>query len=311
MKALFFTLVIFAAIFLGYDYYFAPAGTKIVFKSLNVVPPAPEPAVHVAPLPLPEKPATVPPVASAPLVPAPVTPSAPPVPSTAAVTAPTTEPNGFTPPRFEPVEMLTANWTKIPPSAFPRPVHLTKDVEFKMSVGTSKMAAGGAAVALAFDNGMLTIAPTETSPARAVVSLDATDLKSILNTAYENWKPLRTDMLRKLYARKLAGLKSQGVMMAPTGSLDAGGKPVRNPDGTYPVLLASISSGQVTEVTTKNVHSWGEPTPAKIEGKDGWSIKVNYDATTIFGPMPVEAQALVVDGHVKGWYYTGSGEEVP
>lgn len=309
MKALLFTLIIFAAAFLGYDYYLAPVGTKVVFKSLNVAPPAPVRTVETAP-------AIEKPVTTAPTAPEVSKPETAPVPSSPqtpvpVAAGPVAEPNGFTPPKFEPVEVLTANWTKIPPSAFPRAVRLTRDVELKMGAGSAKMTAGGAAVALAFDNGTLTIAPSETSPARAAVPLDATDLKTILSTAYENWKPLRTDMLRKLYERKLANLKSQGIMLAPTGSLDAGGKPVRNADGTYPILLASISSGQVTEVATKNVHSWGEPTPAKIEGKDGWSIKVNYDATTIFGPMAVEAQALIFNGRVKGWYYTGSGEEVP
>lgn len=59
------------------------------------------------------------------------------------------------------------------------------------------------------------------------------------------------------------------------------------------------------------MHRWGEATQVPIEGKTGWSVKVNYDANTIFGPMAVEAQALILDGRVKGWYYTGSGEEVP
>ena len=47
------------------------------------------------------------------------------------------------------------------------------------------------------------------------------------------------------------------------------------------------------------------------QGKDGWAIKVEYQADTIFGLQPVEAQALVVNGRVQGWFYTGSGEEVP
>ena len=307
MKALFFTLIILGAAFLGYDYFMAPAGTKVVFKSLNVVPP--QPAQPTAPTPAPEE-KPISPAPEKPAAPAPA-PEAPKVAPAAAPAAPATERNGFTPPTFEPVEALTANWTKVPPSAFPRAVRLTKEVEFRMSAGASKMPAGGAAVALAFDNGNVTLAPTEASSARATVPLDSTDLKAILNAAYESWKPLRTDMLRKLYERKLAALKEQGVVTAPTGSLDAAGKPVRNPDGTYPILNASISSGQVTEVTGKNVISWGEPNPARIEGRDGWSVKVNYNATTIFGPMPVEAQALVVNGRVKGWYYTGSGEEVP
>lgn len=311
MKALFFTLLIFTAVFLGYDYYLAPAGTKMVFKSLNIAPPAvpshapvleaPQPkAPDATREPRPEQPAPPPTPA--------VTDTPPPAP---VAPPPAAEPNGFVPPRFEPVEALTANWTKIPASAFPRPVKTAREIELKMGAGTAKLPAGSSAVALAFDNGRLTVAPTETSPARAVVTLDDTDLRSILTAAYESWKPLRTDMLRKLYERKLASQKAQGIVTAPSGSLDPAGKPVRSGDGSYPILLASMSSGQVTEVTPKNIHSWGEPTPAKIEGKDGWSIKVNYDANTIFGPMPVEAQALIFNGRVKGWYYTGSGEEVP
>lgn len=309
MKSLFFTLFIFGALFLGYDYFMAPPGTKVVFKSLNVVPKttegpafksAPqeptEPAAPVAPAPAPEAPK-----------PAPVAPA----PAVAAITKPKTEANGFTPPTYDPIETLTSNWTKVPATAFPRPVHLTQDVQFKMGAGMAKVAAGAAAVALAFDNAMVTVAPTESSPARATVPLDATDLKSILIGVYEDWKPKRTATLRDLYARKLAMMKARGEVVAPTGSLDASGMPVRNPDGSYPLLLASMESGQVTEVKKQNVHSWGLPTPSKVEGKDGWSIKVNYDATTIFGPMPVEAQAIVVSGKVKGWYYLGSGEEVP
>ncbi len=313
MKALLFTLIIFGGAFLAYDYFVAPAGSKVVFKSLDIIPEKPVQFVPAPTSPADPAQAAAPQADSSGAKAQPATPPsaaavAPPPPTAA---TPPPESNGFTPPRYDPIEVLTANWTKIPASAFPRPIHLKTDVQFKMGAGSAKVAAGAPAVALAFDNGTLTVAPTETSPARAAVALDATDLKSILNTAYEEWKPQRTDMLRKLYARKIANMKAQGASVAPTGSLDTEGKPVRAADGTYPVLLASMASGQVTEVTTKNVHSWGLPMPAKIDGKDGWSIKVNYDATTIFGPMPVEAQALVFNGRVKGWYYVGSGEEVP
>lgn len=311
MKALFFTVLIFIGAFLGYDYFLAPSGSKVVFKSLNK--PAGPPAPSLPATPDPAATANTP----APVVPrsepAPAAPAAPSVaaPTPPAAAAPAAEPNGFVPPRFEPIEVLTANWTKIPPSAFPRQVKLMRDVEFKMSVGTSKMAAGGTAVALALEQGGLTITPSASSPARAVVPVDATDLKTIIAEGYEKWKPWRTDTLRKLYARKLAAKGSSGEMAAPAGSVDPAGMPVRNPDGSYPLLNASMSSGQVTEVTPKAVHSWSAPTPAQVDGKAGWSIKVTYDANTIFGPMQVEAQALVLNGKVRGWYYTGSGEEVP
>lgn len=311
MKALFFTLVIFTLAFLGYDYFMAPPGTKVVFKSLNVVPEivpaapsAPEPVAapkQAPPKPVAtqtetEKPKEAPP-AQAPVV---VTPQ-----------APKKEANGFAPPAYDPIEVLTGKWLKIPASAFPRPVKLRQEVQFEMGAGTIKMAAGAAAVVLGAEAGMLTVAPSESSPARAKVPVDGTDLKQVLNTVYEEWKPKRTAYLREVYAKKLAQMKSQGVFVAPDGSFDSSGMPARNPDGSYPLLLASMSSGQVTEITKQNIHSWGAPTPAKVEGKDGWSIKVNYDAHSIFGPMPVDAQAIVVSGKVKGWYYLGSGEEVP
>ena len=306
MKALFFTLLVFAAAFLSYDYFVAPPGTKVVFKELNKVAAQPAPTPTVTPAaPVPE------PVKTTVVTATPETKPTPPPAPAPTPAAPTVEANGFPLPKFEPLDVLTLNWTKIPPSAFPRPVKLTKEVEFKMSVGGSKMPAGGSAVALAFDNGNLTLAPTETSSARAIAPLDATDLKNVIAAGYENWKVLRTDTLRKQFARRLELAKSQGVTIAPSGSLDAAGKPVRNADGSYPLLNASISSGQVSEITGKNVHRWGEATQVPIEGKTGWSVKVNYDANTIFGPMAVEAQALILDGRVKGWYYTGSGEEVP
>jgi hypothetical protein len=310
MKALFFTLLVFGGLFLGYDYFMAPVGTKVVFKSLNVAPPKASSAADEMPV-TPVAPTEVPKSSEVTMVQE-TKPTPPPAPTVAPTpAAPTAEANGFVPPKFEPLEVLTNNWTKIPPSAFPRSVKLTQPVEFKMSVGGSKMPAGGSAVALAFDGGRLSLAPTEASTARAIAPIDSTDLKSIISAGYEEWKVLRTNMLRKQYAKKLELAKSQGVVVAPSGSLDAAGKPIRNPDGTYPILNASLSSGQVTEIKPSNVHRWGEATQVPIEGKTGWSVKVNYDATTIFGLMPVEAQALILDGRVKGWYYTGSGEEVP
>ena len=48
-----------------------------------------------------------------------------------------------------------------------------------------------------------------------------------------------------------------------------------------------------------------------IQGKPGWAIKVSCNVKTVFGMQPTEAQALVLNGKVTGWYYTGSGEEVP
>lgn len=304
MKSLFFTLLILGGAFLAYDYFVAEPGTKIVFKSLN---PPPKPKVVTAP-PADDKPAG-PARAPAP-APEPVKPvvTAPPPP------APTTpEPPKSTAPKFDSIEMLTANWLNIPATAFPREVRVLQDVEFKMSVGSSKVAAGAKAYALGASQGILTLAPTATSPARAQAPIDATDLKPQLTALYENWKVLRAkDLLAIAATKRQQQADAPAGSEAPSaGSVEPGGKPVRASDGTFPLLIASMKSGQVTEITPSNIKGWQEAQPVKVQGKDGWGVKVNFDAKTVFGPQPAEAQAIVLNGKVTGWYFTGSGEEVP
>ena len=92
---------------------------------------------------------------------------------------------------------------------------------------------------------------------------------------------------------------------------DDAGRPVRGSDGTYPLLIASMRRGQVTDIKPERIVSWGDPMVTQVQGKAGYAIKVSYNADTIFGPQQVDAQALVVNGQVQGWFYVGSGEEVP
>ncbi len=302
MKSLFFTILILGGAFLAYDYFVAEPGTKIVFKSLN-----PPPKPKLAPPPASdEKPvvSTTPAPASEPAKPVVIT-APPPAPSTP-------EPPKSTTPKFDSIEMLTGNWQKIPPTAFPREVKLLQDVEFKMSVGSSKVAAGAKAYALGASQGAITLAPTSTSPARGQVPIDGTDLKPQLTALYEAWKVRRAEDLKAIAERKRQQASEPAVAEAPSGSsVEPGGKPARASDGTFPLLLASMKTGQVTEITPSNITSWQDAQPVKVQGKDGWGVKVNFDAKTVFGPQPAEAQAIVLNGKVTGWYFTGSGEEVP
>ncbi len=302
MKALFITLLLFAGAFLAYDYFGAPPGSKVVFKSLN-----PTPVKNVDPV---KKLDAPPPSTSAP-EPARVVQDTP---KKAAMPepAPETVKTSTGSPGFETIETLTGNWLKIPESAFspPREVKLLQDAEFKMSVGTSKVSAGGIAFVVGAENGVLTLAPTATSPARARLPIEGTDLKARLNKIYEDWKIVRTEELKAIALRKQQ-MAAQPVAAVSGSEVDAAGKPVRDGSGAYPLLLASMKRGQVTEVKPDNIIGWQAPQPAKIQGKDGWAVKVNYNAKTIFGEFPVEAQALILDGRVTGWYYVGSGEEVP
>jgi len=303
MKSLFYTLLILGSIVAGYDYFLNPPGRKIIFKSLN-----PPKQVKTAPVKttLEEKPAvveTAPP--PAPIMPALVATPKPAAPAPVAVSSG---------PKFDPIEALTGNWLKIPPSAFPREVKLAQDAMFKMSVGASKISAGAKVIALGAENGMLTLAPTATSPARAQLPVDGTDLKAQLNESYEKWKIVRAEELKAIAAKKQqqTASPSASTASAPSSSeVDSSGKPVRAADGSFPLLIASMKRGQVTEIKPDNVTGWQEAQPATLQGKNGWAVKVSFNAKTVFGPQPAEAQALVVNGRVQGWFFIGSGEEVP
>ncbi len=306
MKSLFFTIIVFALVILGYDYFFAPVGQKMIFKSLNVPPPsvpivvAPKPSAPNAPIATPQTPT------------APTPAPAMPAPSTAPVaTAPTTDADGFPLPKYDSIDSLTKGWTFIPKSAFPRQVKLMRETEFKLSVGATKVPAGGIAFAMAMDNGTLTVAPTETSSARAFVGLDDTDLKSTLVAGYENWKPLRTAALKKVWARRKAAASAGDTSIGLAGSTDTNGIPLKSPTGGYALLFASMSSGQVTDITPEKIKRWGDPEQKTIEGVAYWTVPIRYDTNTIFGPMEAEAEARIKNGKVVGWYFTGSGEEVP
>lgn len=314
MKALFFTLLFFGAAFAAYDYFGAPVGDKIIFTDLNKAVPSDEGTAYAVPAPAPkadETPREIPPIPQdmpAPVKPAeakPVADAPPPAP-----VEPAADASGFSPPKYDTLETLTKGWTFIPATAFPRPVRINKMVPFKMSVGSSSMNAGAEVTALAFANGMLQLAPTAASTARAVVPVDDTDLKTVLQSGYENWKTLRTAALKRAHERRLAN-QSAAPAATPAATTDPAVTPERASDGSYPLLVAHLNSGEVTEVKAKNIHQWGTAETMMFEGKPAWSIKVQVDVDTVFGKQPAEVQCIVASGRVKGWFYTGSGEPVP
>lgn len=214
-------------------------------------------------------------------------------------------------PKVETLEELTKNWTAIPPSAFPRQVKLLREATFKSTAGSSKLPAGTAVLALACDKGILNLAPSESSPVRGMARVGDTDLKTQFRESYETWAAARAEALRKQQAEKQRTRVFDEPPSAVPGGVDQSGKPVRNSDGTYPVLLASMRSGQVTDITPKKVKTWGTPQLATMEGKPTWVINVDYDTIVFCGPIQAKAQAHVRDGRVIRWVYPGSGEPVP
>lgn len=224
-------------------------------------------------------------------------------------------PDEFQPPSYPPIEEVVKNWQQIPRGAFPRPVKLLKDVEFTVVVNGnklgSKIAAGGTVTAIEQDGAMIVISPMANSPARVQVALTDTDLKETLIAAYERWKPAMTDYLRRQWEFK-RNAKTNAV--ASNTASKAGGradKPERSADGTYPLLLASMKSGQVTEITPTNIKKWGDLNVEKIDGQEYYTVIVDYVTKTMFGDFPTSAQARIRDGKVVKWIYTGSGEVVP
>jgi len=309
MKSLFITLLLLGGVFLALDYT-GSLGERIVFKSLNKATPATAAPVVTETKPEDKPKAAEPSKPTAPV--ATTTPSATPAPTTPAeASKPTADADGFVTPKYEPLGVLAKGWTMIPKSAFPRQIKLLKPADFKMSAGTSTMKAGAEVTALGFKDGQLALAPNAASTARAIVPLDDTNMKEVLEAGYVEWKAARTAIAKRTFLANKARQNSPAGTPAPAGSLDAGGKPVRGNDGSFPVLVSSLKNGDVTELKLANIHHWDDPAQTMLEGKPAWSIKVQADVETVFGLQPTEVQALVRDGRVKGWFYTGSGEPVP
>lgn len=219
----------------------------------------------------------------------------------------------FVPPEFPPIEVVVQNWTAIPKSAFPRPVKLKKDLDLKMKIGNSTAAtqvkAGGQIIAIGQDGTTLLVSPTNTSPMRGRVNIEDTDVKEMLTTVYERWKVARLETLRRAHEFKLAAAeRAKNAPPAANATATAGNdKPAKDADGTYPLLLASMKSGQVTEIKPESIKEWGEP-----QLTDGtWTVIVKYETQTMFGKFDTEAQAQIKNGKVEKWIYTGSGEVVP
>lgn len=292
MKALFITVLIIAGVFLACDFFLVPPHERMIFAK------GPAPAAPAA------RPSPTPDPTPAPAAPArhPARPDAPPAP------AASSSPDAFVPPAIASLEEATHNWTQIPARAFPRPVTLKQPVEIRMSVGSGQLPAGATAIALSAEAGMLTIAPSEGSPARGTLPVTATDLPDQIRPAYETWKAHRVELARLAWEARQS---RQAQVTALASQIDPEGKPVPNASGGYDLLLASMAAGQVNEIRPDNILSWGRPRAGLVDGKPGWLIDVEFHTLTLFGPFDVLAQAQIRDGRVVRWIYTGSGEEVP
>jgi hypothetical protein len=304
MKSLFVTLLILGGLFALYDYFGAAPWQRLIFprepRPISAGPSsqkAIEPGVNSAPI-----------SSEKPVPPKPVDDWQPKLPQ-----LPNRE---FVPPVLPTVEAVTKNWTQIPPQAFPRPVVLHQDTEVKMKVGGALLRAGTTAHALSAAAGRLSIAPTASSTARGWVAVTDTDFPDQIRLSYETWKTSRIAQARQAWsAAQQAPTASSASSHSPSANaagiaFGPDGKPIQNPDGSYNLLLAVISSGRVNDIDPREVSHWSLPRGEMMDGKLTWIIDVTYPTQTIFGAMEVTSHAHIRDRQLQRWVFD-SGEPVP
>ena len=87
--------------------------------------------------------------------------------------------------------------------------------------------------------------------------------------------------------------------------------PQRDASGAYPVLVASLQRGDITEFKLGDVSRWGDPVASTLDGRPVWTIPVQCQSHTKFGNFTVETTAQVSPEGKVTWRYADSGEPVP
>ena len=323
MKPLIVIALAIAVGYVSYEYVYPPLADAMKFtkhvpkkeepkEDVVVVAPVKKPAVKKAPKVVMEEPKPEPKPEMKPEEPKPEMPKIPePAPA---------DPNAFVAPVFPPVEQLTQNWAVVPKGYFntPKQVTMKKDLELKMQMGKATAAttfkSGTKIFVMGQEGPNLVVGASAGSPMRGLVGMDDTDFKEVFAAAYEQVKIVQTENARKAHEYRLAS--AERAKNAPASAKGGGGggssdKPVKDADGSYPLLLASMKAGEVTEIKPDNVKSWGDVGQEKIDGTDYFTVNVKYETQTMFGKFETEAQARIKNGRVEKWVYTGSGEVVP
>jgi len=242
-------------------------------------------------------------------------------------------------PDFKPIEELVGNWKKIPASAFPRQVTLKAKAKYVFAggAGSSTAPAGGKTFAISLSGDKLVITPNKQSNVRGTISINDTNYKEILGDEYEKYKQRKK---REVYAqreRARAIAATEVETNQPTSSTNTnesranrvtsisriskeklsdyeneiGKMPEAEDDGRVPIMVRSIRSGDVSEIKLNEISYWGPIRYEIVDNRAYWTATVNYKTTSLFGTFPTEAMALMRNGKVENWLYTGSLEEVP
>ena len=242
-------------------------------------------------------------------------------------------------PEFQPIEQLVGNWKQIPPSAFPRKVTLKAKAKyiFAGGAGSSTAPAGARTFAISLSGEKLVITPNTQSKVRGTISIDDTNYKEILGEEYEKYKQRKKKEVyaRRVRAREIAESEIElaqetsstntsqsrpnqvtSISRIPKDQLsdyenEIGEMPEADSDGRVPIMVSSIRSGAVSEIRLNEISYWGPIRYEIVDNRAYWTATVNYKTTSLFGTFPTEAMALMRNGKVENWLYTGSLEEVP
>mgnify|MGYP001414668458 FL=1 len=242
-------------------------------------------------------------------------------------------------PDFKPIEELVGNWKKIPASAFPRQVTLKAKAKYVFAggAGSSTAPAGGKTFAISLSGDKLVITPNKQSNVRGTISINDTNYKEILGDEYEKYKQRKK---REVYAQReraraiaATEVETNQTTSSPNTNEsranrvtsisqiskeklsdyenEIGKMPEAEDDGRVSIMVRSIRSGDVTEIKLNEISYWGPIRYEIVDNRAYWTATVNYKTTSLFGTFPTEAMALMRNGKVENWLYTGSLEEVP
>jgi hypothetical protein len=239
-------------------------------------------------------------------------------------------------PDFKPLEEYVDNWQKVPASAFPREIILKAKATFIIgdNVGSSTRAKGSKNIALSINNAQLVITPHKSSILRAKVAISDTNYKEVLNGEYEKYKERKRKLVRAQRERARAIAASEERETFPPSSGPAttvtvatasklpksvlneyenkiGKMPSRDDQGRVALMVQSIEAGDVTEINLNEISHWGPVRYELVDRQPYWTGTVNYKTNSLFGTFDTEAMALIRNGKVEEWVYTGSLEEVP
>ncbi|MDB6139947.1 MAG: hypothetical protein JWO94_3019, partial [Verrucomicrobiaceae bacterium] len=220
----------------------------------------------------------------------------------------------FVAPPMKTLEEATNNWTKIPPSIFNNTrflVTLAKSVEVKGAVGATKIPAGGKANINSQNGPNLVVSPGPGSPFKGEIAIEDTNVKELMTTAYDQWKVAFVESARRRFEQQKQEALNPSKNAKGGKAMLADTKPEKAPDGSFPLLVASMKAGEVTEIKPDNIKKWGEVGKEKVDGQEMWTVTVTFEAVTPFGKFETDAQAQVKNSKVQKWIYTGTGEVVP